>query len=89
VCAEHALAHPRLLVSAGCGAYLVNELASPTGQCLHYARDVARFARRSAPGAPAWAQVCAPSVAVAALYEIEHARFEPHEPQESHARGAR
>lgn len=73
---------PRRLtvVSAGCGDFLVPDLLAvagapdaPAPQILRYGHDVARVA----PGGPSadvagWAQVCAPSVAVAALYDGEH-----------------
>ena len=66
----HGLAESAVLVSAGCGAFLVAELA-PKQRCLAYARDVCAFAVQASPDAPAWAQVCAPSVAVAALHAKE------------------
>ena len=69
VLAEHGLARAGVLVSAGCGAFLVGELTPPGTACLHYARDVASIGKRAPPGAAAWTQVCAPSVAVAALFE--------------------
>ena len=56
------------LVSAGCGDFLVRPLAAEAGRpCLAYGTHVARMAPGARPGAAAWAQVCAPSVAVAAL----------------------
>jgi len=68
------------VVSAGCGDFLVPELlaaVTPAGssapRLLRYGFDVARLA--AGPGDMAvarWAQVCAPSVAVAALYDREH-----------------
>ncbi len=61
------------LVSAGCGDFLVRPLAAAVGRsCLAYATQVARIAPSALPGAVAWAQVCAPSVAVAALFDEEH-----------------
>ena len=60
---------PALLVGAGCGAFLLPELV-PTGwRCLSYGRDIARVAARAAPGTRDWAEVCAPCVAVAALFD--------------------
>jgi len=75
------------IVSAGCGAFLVDEVAhralgapgtmprvhAPPRQ-LAYGRDVARVAPQATGGAQAvreWAQVCAPCVAVAALLDAE------------------
>ena len=56
------------LVSAGCGDFLVRPLAAEAGRpCLAYGTHVARMAPGAQPGAAAWAQVCAPSVAAAAL----------------------
>lgn len=57
-----------LAVSAGCGAFLVPALCARVprlARCLSYARDVARVD----PHLAAWAEVCAPAVAVAALYD--------------------
>jgi (4-(4-[2-(gamma-L-glutamylamino)ethyl]phenoxymethyl)furan-2-yl)methanamine synthase len=62
------------IVSAGSGDFLVPELAPPGWHCLHYGRDIARIAPDAPPGTAAWAQVCAPSVAVAALYDTEARR---------------
>jgi (4-(4-[2-(gamma-L-glutamylamino)ethyl]phenoxymethyl)furan-2-yl)methanamine synthase len=59
----HALADDTVLISAGCGDFLARELGD---RCLGYASHVART---SAPAAR-WAQVCAPSVAVAALWSL-------------------
>ena len=56
------------LVSAGCGDFLVRHLAAAMGRtCLAYGTHVARTASGAQEGTAAWAQVCAPSVAVAAL----------------------
>lgn len=73
---------PRQLtvVSAGCGDFLVPDLLAvaggpkaPAPQLLRYGHDVAPLAPGSqAASVAAWAQVCAPSVAVAALYNGEH-----------------
>jgi (4-(4-[2-(gamma-L-glutamylamino)ethyl]phenoxymethyl)furan-2-yl)methanamine synthase len=75
--AEHNLTRGAVLVSAGCGAFLASALAPAGAACLPYARDVARFAGHAPPGTAAWAQVCAPSVAVAALFERERLHREP------------
>jgi probable H4MPT-linked C1 transfer pathway protein len=69
--AHHGLDDAATFVAAGCGAFLVAELAPATAPQRAYARDVARLAADAAPATAAWAQVCAPSVAVAALYERE------------------
>lgn len=61
------LAHSVVLVAAGCGAFLVDELAAPFG------RDVVRFETLLdidtdiSSAAAGWARVCAPSVAVGTL----------------------
>ncbi|SEJ39128.1 hydantoinase/oxoprolinase family protein [Paraburkholderia diazotrophica] len=57
------LAHDVVLVSAGCGAFLADELATQFG------RDVITFASltQADDAAARWAQVCAPAVAVALL----------------------
>jgi probable H4MPT-linked C1 transfer pathway protein len=60
-----------LLVGAGCGAFLVPELLPAGAQALDYGRDVARIATDAPAGTAGWASVCAPSVAVAALYDEE------------------
>jgi (4-(4-[2-(gamma-L-glutamylamino)ethyl]phenoxymethyl)furan-2-yl)methanamine synthase len=67
----HGLAGDALMVSAGCGDFLVRELGDAGTACLAYARDVARVSSSAPNGTAAWAQVCAPSVAVAALFELE------------------
>jgi len=75
VLAAHALSHEAVIVSAGCGAFLAPELAAAAGSALRlatYGSDVAKVARHAAAGTAGWAQVCAPSVAVAALFEREH-----------------
>lgn len=60
------------VVSAGCGDFLARSLADALNRrCLAYGSLVARIAADAPPGAAAWAQVCAPSVAVASLF---HAR---------------
>lgn len=62
------LAHSVVLVAAGCGAFLADELAAPFG------RDVVRFDTLLDVDGPAaeWAQVCAPSVAVGMLLAEEN-----------------
>jgi uncharacterized hydantoinase/oxoprolinase family protein len=58
------------LVSAGCGDFLAQSLAQTLGRrCLGYGSQIASTAPSAPPGTAAWAQVCAPSVAVAALFE--------------------
>ena len=67
---------PLTVVSAGCGDFLVADVlhaACPEVpvRLLSYGRDVAPTVHAGASAA-AWAQVCAPSVAVASLYDGEH-----------------
>lgn len=69
VLAAHSRDAALLLVGAGCGAFLVPELLNAGARALDYGRDVARVAPHAPAGTAAWASVCAPSVAVAALFE--------------------
>jgi uncharacterized hydantoinase/oxoprolinase family protein len=69
VIAAFGLRAPALLVGAGCGAFLLPELTPPGWRCSSYGRDVARVAAQAAPGTREWVDVCAPSVAVAALFD--------------------
>jgi (4-(4-[2-(gamma-L-glutamylamino)ethyl]phenoxymethyl)furan-2-yl)methanamine synthase len=59
----HGMRDDTPLIGAGCGDFLVGELATNT---LSYASDVARVSAHAAR----WVQVCAPSVAVAALLRV-------------------
>lgn len=60
------------LVSAGCGAFLAEALAQRLGRpCLDFARDVAVLDAAADRTVTHWARVCAPSVAVAALFDEE------------------
>ena len=75
VLALHGLGRDTSIVSAGCGDFLVPELATRAGleQGLRYGAQVALLA----PGRPdlaAWAQVCAPCIAVASLLHEEPGR---------------
>ena len=82
VLAAHALSRDAVVVSAGCGAFLVLGLAavatagegtaSVPRRFAAYGSEVANVARHASAGTAGWAQVCAPSVAVAALFEREH-----------------
>lgn len=67
--AAFGLCAPALLVGAGCGAFLLPELAPAGWRCVSYGRDIARVAAQAAPGTRDWAEVCAPCVAVAALFD--------------------
>jgi uncharacterized hydantoinase/oxoprolinase family protein len=63
-----------VVVSAGCGDFMVPDvcaaLQGPPARVLRYGHDVARVAPGPQAGQiKAWAQVCAPSVAVAALLD--------------------
>jgi (4-(4-[2-(gamma-L-glutamylamino)ethyl]phenoxymethyl)furan-2-yl)methanamine synthase len=70
--ALHALQGPALLVGAGCGAFLVPELLPSGWRHLDCASQLARVAPQAPAGTADWARVCAPSVAVAALFEKDH-----------------
>lgn len=74
VLALHGLGRGTRLVSAGCGDFLVPDLATAAGldPGLAYGTQVARRAAQAAPGLPAWMQVCAPCIAVAALLPMRH-----------------
>jgi (4-(4-[2-(gamma-L-glutamylamino)ethyl]phenoxymethyl)furan-2-yl)methanamine synthase len=61
----HGLADDVTLISAGCGDFLVRDLGA---NVIAYASDVARVSAQALPQTASWAQVCAPSVAVAALW---------------------
>lgn len=65
----HALTAPGVIVAAGCGAFLVNDvvrdLMADGWRCITYADGVARVA---SPATATWTQVAAPAVAVALLY---------------------
>ncbi|HEX3142125.1 MAG TPA: hydantoinase/oxoprolinase family protein [Rhizobacter sp.] len=76
VIALHGLSKQAVVVSAGCGDFLVPDVLALAGgarRCLGYGSEVARVS----PGSPnpetvaMWAQVCAPSVAVATLLDME------------------
>ncbi|MCL1962608.1 MAG: hypothetical protein FWG56_12760, partial [Desulfovibrionaceae bacterium] len=73
---RYALSPGAVLVSAGCGAFLAPELAraaSPGApyRVVSYGARVASTAGDAAAATVAWAQVCAPCVAVAALLARE------------------
>jgi probable H4MPT-linked C1 transfer pathway protein len=72
VVAACGLKPPAVVVCAGCGAFLVPELAPGGWSCLVYGRDVARVAHDAPARLIDWVQVCAPAVAVAALFAREH-----------------
>lgn len=67
----HGLGESAVAVSAGCGSFLAPDLLQQSqrmpSRCIHYGSHVARATPELAP----WAQVCAPCVAVAALYDKE------------------
>lgn len=75
VVAAHALSADAVIVSAGCGDFLVSDLLThvegPARACRSYGADLARLSPRATAGTAAWAQVCAPSVAVAMLLDME------------------
>jgi (4-(4-[2-(gamma-L-glutamylamino)ethyl]phenoxymethyl)furan-2-yl)methanamine synthase len=68
VLAMHGMPSGTRLVSAGCGDFLLPELARHAGlyHGLAYGAQVARLAP-DRPALQAWAQVCAPCIAVASL----------------------
>jgi (4-(4-[2-(gamma-L-glutamylamino)ethyl]phenoxymethyl)furan-2-yl)methanamine synthase len=60
------------LVSAGCGDFLVRRLAQSTRRrFVDFASHAVRLSPDALPGVSAWAQVCAPSAAVAQLLDAE------------------
>jgi (4-(4-[2-(gamma-L-glutamylamino)ethyl]phenoxymethyl)furan-2-yl)methanamine synthase len=73
----HGLDAGATFVSAGCGDFLVADVvAQAVGpaaaeRCIAYGTQVARVAHGAPPALARWAQVCAPSVAVAALFGEE------------------
>lgn len=83
VIAGHGLSSQAVAVSAGCGDFLVPDVLAHadgggrTRPLLRYGTDLARVATEPAQAGTAaatvaaWAQVCAPSVAVAMLLDME------------------
>ena len=86
VLALHGLAQGAVIVSAGCGDFLVADvlahasaapslltpsLLTPSTTVIPYGTGIARIARSAPAGTAAWAQVCAPCVAVATLLREE------------------
>lgn len=77
VIALHALADDLVIVTAGCGDFLVPAVVAaalsdrPAPRVVRYADAVARVGAAAPEGTDAWAQVCAPSVAVASLLSAE------------------
>ena len=77
VIATHALSSQAVALSAGCGDFLVADVVAQTSllrACRDYGRSVAPIAPNARPSLEAatrWAQVCAPAVAVAALFDRE------------------
>lgn len=78
VIALHGLGPGTRVVSAGCGDFLVPELCTLAGldHAIAYGTQVARLAPGASDGAAlaAWAQVCAPCIAVATLLRREAGR---------------
>jgi probable H4MPT-linked C1 transfer pathway protein len=84
VIAAHSLGRDAVLVSAGCGAFLVGDVlarasagasasSSPRFRLAAYGRDVARITAHSGADRAtlqAWAQVCAPCIATASLFDM-------------------
>lgn len=86
VIGAHALPDSAVIVSAGCGDFLVPDVAAsaragtPGSRCvshhLAYGRDIARASANADTDRAAvqeWAQVCAPCVAVATLFDTDPA----------------
>lgn len=73
VLALHGLGRDTRIVSAGCGDFLVPDLATLAGldHGVAYGTQIARRAAGAAPDLAAWTQVCAPCIAVAALLQME------------------
>ncbi len=73
----HRLPDTAVVVSAGCGDFLVPDVLTQAGggtrPCRSYGTELARIAPQApdAAAVAAWAQVCAPSVAVATLLDRE------------------
>jgi len=65
----HGLGPAPTIVAAGCGAFLVPDIAPEGSRRIDYGRDVVRAAGQDVA---AWAQVAAPAVAVAALHAQEN-----------------
>lgn len=80
VMTAHWLTREAPLVAAGCGAFLVNDIAAsawgvpPPRRAIDYGQEVAQVAPHAVGGSAAvraWAQVCAPCVAVASLLSMD------------------
>lgn len=77
----HGLADDAVIVSAGCGDFLVPDVVAnaaagaapawPPHRHVAYGRDIARASTSSAEVRD-WAQVCAPCVAVATLFDMDN-----------------
>ncbi|MDL9997877.1 hydantoinase/oxoprolinase family protein [Variovorax sp. J22P240] len=80
----HELAHDAVIVSAGCGDFLVRDVVASAragtpqpwtaDRHVAYGRDVVRARTQAGTGRAAvqdWAQVCAPCVAVATLFDMD------------------
>ncbi|CAN5874026.1 hydantoinase/oxoprolinase family protein [soil metagenome] len=73
----HGLGPQAVIVSAGCGAFLAADVLAHDHRLLAYGSDIADVADSALQGracVQSWAQVCAPSVAVAALCEQDLSR---------------
>ena len=76
VCTAHDIPADACVVSAGCGAFLVPDVLDAAGlaqnaKALAYGTEVVQCAAAAGSTVVPWVQVCAPSVAVAALYQDE------------------
>jgi len=78
----HGLTQDAVIVSAGCGDFLVHDVVAsaeagvamrwPPRRHIAYGRDIARASTARA-AVRDWAQVCAPCVAVATLFDMDRA----------------
>lgn len=71
VATAHGLDRQALVISAGCGDFLVPEVAPPGWRTVPFGPTLARPAAGAPAGTAGWAQVAATAVAVAALYAGE------------------
>ena len=75
VMAMHRMTADAVVVSAGCGDFLAADVLASAHDaacaCRRYGADLVRLAPGTAAAVAGWAQVCAPSVAVAMLLDME------------------
>jgi probable H4MPT-linked C1 transfer pathway protein len=75
VMALHSMSTDAVVVSAGCGDFLVPDVVGQArgaaGNVRSYGAELAHLSPGATAHAATWAQVCAPSVAVAMLFDME------------------